>query len=232
MATPLSPEQQHFLLQQGVPSGMARALQSQKQQFAVSFWLLDNGSAMQVRDAHLLGRDQDDVRGVTRWEELRDCVAYHADFAARFGLPTRYALLNKPATASSNVSIPQFFSMHQSGNLPLEQQILRHVLDTAVPQGPTPLTTQLRILREHLQSIAPQLAARRQWAAIVIATQGLPTNDSGAKSPAIVQEFVQTLRSLESLPVCIVLRMCTDDEKTFDFYNGLDAQIQLPVDVL
>jgi len=226
----MNAEQQQYLQSQGYPSGMARALHAQKQFFPVSFWILDNGSAMLVADAHLLRGQYQDVQGATRWEELRDCVAYHADLSARFGFPTRYALLNQPSS-STNMTLPQYFSIHQSaGNLAHEQQVLRQVMTTAVPAGPTPLTAQLRILREHLVSLAPQLRARNQRAPIVICTQGLPTT-SNDNQPA-VPEFIQTLQSLEQLPVSIVLRICSDDEKAFEFYNGLDAHIQLPMDVL
>ena len=233
--TAFSPEQRQYLEAQGFPTGMLRALNAQRQLFPVSFWILDNSSRMLVRDAHILRGNYRDVRGVTRWEELLDCLAYHADLSARLGLPTRYALLNQPAAAAQ---LPQYFSIHQTGNLSQEQHILQQILRTTgntqeiVVAGPTPLTTQLRILREHLVTIAPQLRAQRQTATVVLATQGLPTNERGETSHLVVQEFVDVLRSLEALPVWIVLRMCTDDDRAFDFYNGLDAQIQLPFDVL
>jgi len=231
--TAFSPEQRQYLEAQGFPTGMMRALNAQRQCFPVSFWILDNSSSMRFKDAHILRGNYRDVRGVTRWEELLDCLAYHADLSARLGLPTRYALLNKPVS-----QLPQYFSIHQMGNLPQEQHTLQQILRTTgnaqeiVVAGPTPLTTQLRILREHLVTIAPQLRARRQTATVVLATQGLPTNERGETSHLVVQEFVDLLRSLEALPVWIVLRMCTDDDRAFDFYNGLDAQIQLPFDVL
>ena len=235
----LTPEQHHYLIQQGVPTGMAQALARHQHNPSPSFWMLDNGGAMLVRDAHLVREQhyQHNVPGVTRWEELGDCVAYHADWAARFQWPTRYALLNPPQQQQQQQqrggNLPQYWSIHQSGNLPLEQQILRRVMQETVPAGPTPLTAQFKILREHLMAMAPQWIAQRQTVTIVVATQGCPTNERGESSPATVQEFVQVLRSLETLPVGgVVLRMCTDDERAFDFYNRLDAQIQLPLDVL
>jgi len=67
---------------------------------------------------------------------------------------------------------------------------------------------------------------------VVLATQGLPTNEKGEGGPSVIQHFVQTLRSLEGLPVWVVVRLCTDDEQVFDFYNSLDSQFNLPYDVL
>ena len=116
---------------------------------------------------------------------------------------------------------------------------MRRVMEQTVPAGPSPLTAQLQLLRQHLCTMAPQLVARRQTASIVVATQGWPTTtDQNAhggvsSSPALVQEFVQTLRSFESLPVSVVIRLCTDEERAFDFYNGLDAaHLHWPFDVL
>ena len=242
----LTPEQQQYLLQQGVPTGMARDLDRRQQQNngALYFWILDNGGAMLVRDAHLVREQYRNLPGVTRWEELVDTVAYHADFAARFHMPTRYALLNAPSSHNQNhSSLPQYWSIHATAAagtttttttslLAQEQQIMRRVMEQTVPAGPSPLTAQLQLLRQHLCAIAPQLRAQRQTASIVVATQGLPTDEHGVSSPAIVQEFVQTLRSLENLPVTVVIRMCTDEERAFEFYNGLDAHIRLPLDVM
>lgn len=219
-------EQLLYLQSQGFPRGMIRALQVQKEFFPVRIWILDNSSFMNVRDAHILKGNYENTDHVTRWEELQDCVAYHSDLAARFSLPSRYALLNDPKVG------PQYFSLAQTGNLPQEQQILRNVMTRTVPHGPTPLTTQLRILREYIASIAPQLRAKHQTVPIIIATQGLPTNDTGESSHQVLHEFEQMLQSFEAFPVCVVLRLCTDDEKAFDFYNLLDAQLNLPCDVL
>jgi hypothetical protein len=228
VANPLhmTQEQLQYLQCQGFPMGMIRALQVQKDFFPVRIWMLDNSSYMNVRDAHILRGNYENLDHVTRWEELQDCVAYHADLAFRFSMPSRYALLNNPKVG------PQYFSLAQTGNLQQEQQILKNVMSQTVPNGPTPLTTQLRILREYIVSIAPQLRAKQQTVPIIIATQGLPTNDAGESSYQVLDEFVQMLRSYEPFPVCFVLRLCTDDEKAFDFYNSLDLQLDLQLDVL
>jgi len=74
--------------------------------------------------------------------------------------------------------------------------------------------------------------------AIVIATDGLPTSCSNYTSPVYggfeqtKQEFVNALRSLEGLPVWIVIRLCTDEESVVSFYNDIDASLELSMEVL
>ncbi len=63
----------------------------------------------------------------------------------------------------------------------------------------------------------------QQKVAIVIATDGLPN---------VRHSFVEALRSLEGLPVWIVIRLCTDDDKVVEYYNNLDSQLELSLEVL
>lgn len=60
---------------------------------------------------------------------------------------------------------------------------------------------------------------------IVIATDGLPTDTNK-------QGFVETLRLLEGLPVWVVIRLCTDEDDVVSFYNDLDGQLELSIEVL
>merc|ERR1712157_161158 len=48
----------------------------------------------------------------------------------------------------------------------------------------------------------------------------------------IQQEFKDCLRSLEGLPVWIVVRLCTDEDSVVEFYNDLDSELELSLEVL
>ena len=61
---------------------------------------------------------------------------------------------------------------------------------------------------------------------------GLPTSDRGATRHYAQEELIHSPKALEGLPVWIVIWMCTDDPAVADFYNNLDAQLELSVDVL
>ena len=41
-----------------------------------------------------------------------------------------------------------------------------------------------------------------------------------------------TMRPLEHLPVWVVIRLCTDEDKMVDYWNGIDNEIELNMDVI
>ena len=68
--------------------------------------------------------------------------------------------------------------------------------------------------------------------AIILATDGLPTDGQGRSDVTTKREFTEALRSLEGLPVWIVIRLCTDEDAVVDFYNELDDQLELSLEVI
>jgi hypothetical protein len=68
--------------------------------------------------------------------------------------------------------------------------------------------------------------------AIIIATDGLPTDDQGYGGDEITKDFVQALRALEGLPVWVVIRLCTDEDDVTKFYNKLDGMLELSLEVI
>ena len=67
---------------------------------------------------------------------------------------------------------------------------------------------------------------------IVLATDGLPTDRDGYIGDDVDAEFLSALKSLEGLPVWLVIRLCTDEEKVTKFYNDLDGKLDLNLEVL
>lgn len=227
----LDPTQLQYLQAQGFPTGMIQSLsRPYTDRYPLRVWILDNGSTMQARDAHILRPDYT-YWNVSRWQESMDCVRYHADLNMRLGLATRFALLNRPTATA----VQQYMSLYQSGPAQAAQDRascqawLEELRQHVTPQGPAPLLTQLKLLRDYIVSIAPQLKAQQHVVPIVMATQGLLTDDRGQPSPALGQAFVEMLKSFADLPVSFVLRLCTDDEQAFEFYNSLDARLPQPI---
>jgi hypothetical protein len=68
--------------------------------------------------------------------------------------------------------------------------------------------------------------------AVILATDGLPTDENGYGGDEITQEFIKSLRTLEGLPIWLVIRLCTDEDKVTDFYNQLDGMLELSLEVL
>jgi len=83
-----------------------------------------------------------------------------------------------------------------------------------------------------VSSMADELRREGRKVAIVIATDGLPTNEHGVGGSHVSQQFVESLRMLEGLPVWVVIRLCTDEDHIVNFYNELDEHLELSLEVL
>jgi hypothetical protein len=59
---------------------------------------------------------------------------------------------------------------------------------------------------------------------VVLATDGIPTNQMGNRHTTR-DNFVEALKSLNSLPVWIVVRLCTQAEDVVKFYETLNEQM-------
>lgn len=241
------PESEHVyeqLLQQGFSRGLARALINSKDAFAMRFWIVDNSGSMLANDGHRLvdatpsHRRDYKARFVvpsfytvncSRWEEIRETVLYHVRLAELMKAPTRFRLLN-PRTG-----MPPVFSIAdnaQPTHSPVTSEQAKNFLYRIQPGGGTPLTRHIQEIRQEVVTMLPQLEATGRRVAVVIATDGLPTSSRGGSAYEAQDDFLRALKSLEGLPVWIVIRLCTDEHQVTDFYNRLDSQLEFSVEVL
>jgi len=141
-------------------------------------------------------------------------------------------LLNDPGPTVG----PQRFSVGENpGGISQDVQDAQSLMLRASPTGCTPLTAHINEIHREVMTLTPGLRYNGQRIAIVIATDGLPTDGSGQSGHSgegQKREFVQALRQLEGLPVWVVIRLCTDEEDVVDFYNDLDAVLELSIEVL
>ena len=121
----------------------------------------------------------------------------------------------------------------KENNMPcVTHQEVRRMINRTEPKGLTPLVTHINELRSKISNVAPKLRQNGQKAVIVIATDGLPTETNVDGHEKNKELFVKAMRSLEGLPIWIVIRLCTDDEHVVNFYNDLDEQLELSLEVL
>lgn len=224
----------HTLSEQGFTRGLAEALMKNKVAFPMNIWIVDNSGSMNHQDGHrfIATKRKNDIRFVecSRWAEMQQTVDYHAQMAALLESPTIFRLLNDPGRLCG----PQQFSIAEHGKEALSHDLAvaqSTILNTS-PSGVTPLTDHLHEIRLNVQDMLPQLRRDGSKVAIVIATDGTPTNPQGLKSHTTDQEFVAALKGLEGLPVWVVVRLCTDNEEVVDYWNNLDAQLELSLEVL
>ena len=224
------------LADHGYTRGHAVSLARTMQNFPLRIWVVDNSGSMQHTDGHRFvetsRKREVKVVECSRWNELRDCVVYHAQMAAVLGAPTIFRMLNDPGCGPNS----RQFSI---GVGSLDEHVLKEEVDRAKaimkstqPGGVTPLIQHIEEIRLLVKELEPNLRGDGCRVAIILATDGLPTDDRGYGGPAIQQQFVEALRGLEALPVWVVIRLCTDEEEVANFYNSLDEQLELSVDVL
>jgi len=90
------------------------------------------------------------------------------------------------------------------------------------PTGRTPLCAQIRDVCAEIAADAPQLRANGQRVCLVIASDGQASDG----------DVAEALRPLRDMPVWIVIRLCTDDDDVVEYWNGVDEELELDMDVL
>uniref|UniRef100_A0A7S2LTA3 VWFA domain-containing protein n=1 Tax=Leptocylindrus danicus TaxID=163516 RepID=A0A7S2LTA3_9STRA len=228
---------------QGYTDGLIRALQVNKTEFPIRFWVVDNSGSMWTNDGHRMIQSTTRTRtpkyiDCTRWEEIKETVLYHANMAAQLNMPTIFRLLNHPGSSIGS----QQFGICTNTNTCIDNNSkigafadvsnAERIMNAIRPQGGTPLTDHILAIQQQVMEIAPQLNATGKRAVVVFATDGIPTDSQGYDSQGARNQFVQALRLMEGLPVWIVIRICTDDDDVVEFYNDLDEKLELSLEVL
>ena len=77
----------------------------------------------------------------------------------------------------------------------------------------TPLHLRLREIIKMVELVAPALRQRGHLAAVVIWTDGVPSNK---------KLFSAAVRELQALPTIVTVRLCTNSESVIEYYDRLD----------
>jgi hypothetical protein len=185
-------------------------------------------------------KDQVIVVPCTRWKELQGSIEYHAELAGLIQATTIFRMLNDPGP---NVGPQEFsigdihsnnaFSSSSSGKT-MEQDVATaiRIVQHTKPQGVTPLTYHLQTISDRIQQMEATLRSQGQKAVVVIATDGLPSDETGYSGESVRSQFVEALQRLQRLPVWVVIRLCTDDDAVSDYYKDLDKVLELPLECI
>lgn len=221
-----------LLKEQGFSTGLAIALNVNAKVFDRRIWIVDNSGSMEIADGHRIVMTSDRktvAQSVSRWEELQDTVIYHSEMAALLNSPTLFKLLNHPGPGFKK----QDFSVATPGSSSDEDiRKARTFMSRLKPIGATPLTSHVWNLQKSIHAMAPKLRREGRRVVVVLATDGLPTDKDGYIGDHVDAEFLSALKSLEGLPIWVVIRLCTDEEKVTKFYNELDGKLDLSLEVL
>lgn len=221
------------MVELGVPRPLAAELAKEDERIGLRIYLLDNSGSMQAMDGNLttvLPGGRIEQRGSTRWEEICAFAQDHAKWNFACGVPAEYVLLNSPNQCSGTAPQEGVDYIRVDGTTRTVIDDLARLLRNNIPRGSTPITMRLREIGARIRAEAANLSSKGQLVYITVATDGLPTTING--QPDSSNMVGELKRMCNTLPVQIVFRLCTDDEKVVEFYNRVDEENELPLDIL
>lgn len=226
-----------------IPSGLRQTLMANTQSaIRKRFWIVDNSGSTSLDDGRCLLTSSDNGdEECSRWDEITETVESHIHLASSLGAPSEFRLLNPPKNGGLLVRGPHRFRVGYGLNTPSQaskdRKRARNIMLRNEPSGRTPLPDSIREVRRDIIDMLPTLEEEGSKVCIVIATDGQNTNKHNCglefQEEERQEDLVAALDSLRGLPVCVVIRLCTDFEPILSFYNDLDRRLDwLDIDVL
>jgi hypothetical protein len=148
--------------------------------------------------------------------------------AALLQAPTQFILLNSSSEDNNEMGVAEM------GNDFVDEELLslRNTLNSTTPSGVTPLTRHLQHVYRIVSSMLPSLIREGQRVVVVLATDGVPTNELGRTGQFVDSDFERALQRLQQLPVWLVVRLCTNDDAVVQYYQSLDDRLEWNLEVL
>ena len=142
---------------------------------------------------------------------MTQSLRFHAELSEVSHAPSEFRLLNnaEPVLVGKNDD--------QGAGL----ELLNEILDDS-PGGQTPICAQIHEVVRKITEMDDLLRNNNQTAAVIICTDGVSTDG----------DVAEAMKPLQHLPVWVVVRLCTDDEDLIDYWNNIDEDLELDMDVL
>ena len=202
-----------FLTKHDFPSGLQESMMKTTEKVARRYFIVDDSGSMGMNDGNRLIKTSSGYKTVkcTRWAELKAAIDFHAEFAYRAHAPTEFRLLNgaQPIVIGEDEDDGQGV------------RVLKAVMDDG-PRGATPLCRHIREVARDVNRIANELRRRNQIVVVTVFTDGEASDGTLSRA----------MKELVNLPIWTVVRLCTDEEHVVDYWNNIDSNIELEMDVL
>eukprot|EP01032_Pedospumella_encystans_P011680 gene11680-13567_t len=197
------------------PLGLQNTSINNLAKIPIRFFICDDSGSMILSDGHKLMSTAAGVQKFvtcTRWQELTEGLKFHAGLARAACAPTEFRLLN--GGPPIRIGIPD-------GNENSRFDLLMSKLEQS-PSGETPLCYHIREVTDKIRAMEGQLRAAGQKACVIIATDGESSDG----------DIITAMQPLRALPVWVVVRLCTDEDRIVEYWNNIDSQLELDMDVL
>lgn len=211
-----------FLAGQGYTRGFRAEIIKTLREYPSRVWVLDNSGSMIHNDGMLFVASKRKQVSCTRWEELQNTMKFQLDLAEGLQASCDLQLLNPGHEGE------QFMSCSSSNMTQFKQEIAAswRTIKLSYPRYRTPLSQHIYQIHGRISQEAPNLRARGQRICVILATDGLPSDNPRNVRGGPKESFRQALNSLHGLPVWVVVRLLTDEDAVVDYYNDLDQQVE------
>lgn len=176
--------------------------------------IVDDSGSMAAADGHQV-KVKDDGRikfkKCSRWVELTGNVRFHAGLARAAQSKTEFRILN--------TGEPLIIG-EQNGDAVYDE--LLQALNSVEPQGGTPLCKHITAVVQQIRENEELLRARNQKASLIIYTDGEASDG----------DVSEALAELADLPVWVVLCLCTDEQHIVNYWNYIDRNLELNLEIL
>lgn len=170
----------------------------------------------------------------TRWAELTETMLFQAELSESLQVVSDFRLLNG--------ADPVIVGLGDDDGESLK--FFREVLSES-PAGPTPLCMHIEAIVQCIQSVEHELRANGQKAVVMIATDGESSDGNVAEAlrpltnvrftwavPSVMLLTRSRCVSFVQLPVLVIIRLCTEENEVVEYWNNIDNQLELDIDVL
>lgn len=203
-----------FLSERGWPVGFQDAIVKAMAKCPLRIYIIDDSGSMAKMDGQQMtvGSAGGAPRMVacSRWAEVTASCKFHVDLAAVANTDTEFRLLN---------SLPPI-RVGRAGTFQGVQR-LKEAFANAPASG-TPLCRHIREVIKTIEPMADGLRLHGHKVVLVICTDGEASDGDLAKE----------MKPMEQLPVWVVVRLCTSDDAIVRYWNNIDSQLELEMDVL
>ena len=140
-------------------------------------------------------------------------MKFHIELAKTANAPTEFRLLNalSPKLVGDPNVDPDFSNV----------RALHKVFDGS-PGGGTPLCKHINDVISFLKRHEQELRAGGQVASLIICTDGVSSDG----------DLTAAMRPLKSLPVMVVVRLCTSDDSVVNYWNRVEGDLEMDLDII
>ena len=203
-----------YLESESYPPGLIEECITSTKKYPMRFFICDDSGSMMTMDGNkiVLNPNKPGI-GIhvkcSRWDELGTSMRFHAKLAEISGTFCQFKFLNGPT-----ITFPR--DLEGNGVATLDSVL------SGSPGGGTPLCRAILDVEREIGTVASTLKSTGQNAVITIFTDGEATDGN----------LVNAMKPLQLLPVWVVIRLSTDEDKVVNYWNNVDDELELQIDVL